>query len=201
MPSFTKLKRARRLALCPRTFSSKVPTSFPPHDYPRPLQHVYCHPHPHLPLPPCCSNSCPRSMPGTPSDPCFSLQLQGFLRPEQRPRTFATFPDPTHPTNSQNDVPRPKGNNNTLLWIAGGVGAAAGVYYYYYADQAGSTDPHAQLKAEEERLKQKVEELRDAGRATAYDAARDGEAKYEETKVRRAPRTWTPPLSSALTPS
>ncbi|PIL34120.1 hypothetical protein GSI_03831 [Ganoderma sinense ZZ0214-1] len=101
-----------------------------------------------------------------------------------RLRTFATFPDPTHPTNSQNDVPnRPKGNNNTLLWVAGGLAAAAGGYYYYYVDQA---DPHAQLKAEEERLRQKAEEFRDAGRATARDAARDCESKYDETKDKLA---------------
>ena len=78
---------------------------------------------------------------------------------------------------------------------AGGLAAAAGGYYYYYADQ---TDPHAQLKGEEERLRQRAEEFRDAGRATARDAVRDSEAKYEETKVRRAPRTIRP-SSSALT--
>lgn len=106
-----------------------------------------------------------------------------------RPRTFATFPDPTHPTNSQNDVPRLKGNSNTLLWIAGGLAVVAGggsYYYYFYTDQAGPADPHAQLKAEEQRLKQKAEELRDAGKATAHDVARDYQSKYEETKDKLA---------------
>lgn len=111
---------------------------------------------------------------------------------EQHPRTFATFPDPTHPTNSQDDVPnlKPRENNNTRLWIAGGLAAAAagGSYYYYYYVDQGPVDPHAQLKAEEERLKQKAEELRNGGKATAHDAARDCQSKYEETKVRRALR-------------
>ena len=121
-----------------------------------------------------------------PFTPC---SLSTILRVKQHPRTFATFPDPTHPTNSQNDVPnlKPRGNNNTLLLVAVGLAAAAGGSYYYYVDQ-GLTDPHAQLKAEEQRLKEKADELRDGGKATAHDAARDCQSKYEETKVRRARR-------------
>ena len=70
--------------------------------------------------------------------------------------------------------------------MVAGAAAAAGATYYY-VNQSSSVDPHEQRKADEERLKQKADELREAGKATAHDAAREGQAKYEETKVRRVP--------------
>ncbi|EJF57618.1 hypothetical protein DICSQDRAFT_157220 [Dichomitus squalens LYAD-421 SS1] len=96
-----------------------------------------------------------------------------------RPRTYATVPDPTQPTDTQTDIPKPKGNT-TLFLVAGGLAAAGASYYYVY--QSGSADPHAQRQADQERVKQKAAELRDAGKATAHDAAREGQAKYDETK-------------------
>lgn len=47
-----------------------------------------------------------------------------------------------------------------------------------------SEDPtQARLKDQAE-LERKAREAREAGKATAFDAAREGQAKYEETKVR-----------------
>ncbi|KAH9858405.1 hypothetical protein C2E23DRAFT_767702 [Lenzites betulinus] len=99
-------------------------------------------------------------------------------------RTYATSPDPTHPTDAPkpNDIPKPSGGGGggtTLLLVAGGVAAIGGGYYYYSL----SEDPHAQRLADQERLKKKAEELRDAGKATAHDAVREGEKKYDETKA------------------
>ena len=103
----------------------------------------------------------------------------------QHPRTYATIPDPTQPTDGPkpNDVPKPSGGggSSTLLLLVGGT-AAIGAGYYYL--QQAKPDPHAQRVADQERLKQKADELRDAGKATAHDAVREGEQKYEETKVR-----------------
>lgn len=101
----------------------------------------------------------------------------------QHPRTYATIPDPTNPTDGPkpNDIPTPpSGGSNTLL-IAAAVAAAAGGGYYYYSQ---SEDPHAQRIADQERLKQKADQLREAGKATAHDAVREGEQKYDQTKVR-----------------
>ncbi|KAI0633301.1 hypothetical protein C8Q77DRAFT_1157531 [Trametes polyzona] len=97
------------------------------------------------------------------------------------PRTYATIPDPTQPTDGPkpSDVPKPSGGGNTLLLVAGGA-AAIGAGYYYFCQ---SDDPHAQRVADQERLKQKAEELREAGKATAHDAAREGEQKYEQAKA------------------
>ena len=65
------------------------------------------------------------------------------------------------------------------MLVVGGLTAVDGGYYYYSQTQ----DPHAQRKADEERVKQKASELRDAGKATAHDAVREGQAKFEDTKV------------------
>ncbi|KAI8992871.1 hypothetical protein BD414DRAFT_482521 [Trametes punicea] len=98
------------------------------------------------------------------------------------PRSYATIPDPTQPTDGPkpNDIPKPSGGNNTLLLVVGGA-AAVGIGYYYM--RQSQPDPHAQRVADQERVKQKAEELRDAGKATAHDAVREGESKYEQTKV------------------
>ena len=100
----------------------------------------------------------------------------------QRPRTYATIPDPTQPTDSPKptDVPKPSGGGNTALLVVVGLAAAGGGYYYL----SNQEDPHAQRKADEERLKEKAAELREAGKATAHDAVREGQQMYEETKVR-----------------
>ncbi|KAI0329210.1 hypothetical protein GY45DRAFT_1417943 [Cubamyces sp. BRFM 1775] len=104
--------------------------------------------------------------------------------PRVHPRAYATIPDPTQPTDGPkpNDIPKPSGGGggNTLLLVVGGT-AAVGAGYYYM--RQGQPDPHAQRVADQERLKQKAEELRDAGKATAHDAVREGEHKYEQTKV------------------
>lgn len=100
----------------------------------------------------------------------------------QHPRTYATIPDPTNPTDGPkpNDIPKPSGGGSTtLLLVAGGAAAAAGGYYYYSQSQ----DPHAQRIADQERVKQKADQLREAGKATAHDAVREGEQKYDQTKV------------------
>ncbi|KAI0743874.1 hypothetical protein C8Q80DRAFT_1122235 [Daedaleopsis nitida] len=96
-------------------------------------------------------------------------------------RTYATVPDPTQPTDSPkpNDLPKPSGGGGNLFLVVAGLAAAGGGYYYYSQTQ----DPHAQRKADEERVKQKAAELRDAGKATAHDAVREGQTKYDDTKV------------------
>ncbi|EIW62830.1 uncharacterized protein TRAVEDRAFT_62657 [Trametes versicolor FP-101664 SS1] len=98
------------------------------------------------------------------------------------PRTYATIPDPTNPTDGPkpNDIPTPSGGGGNTLLIAAAVAAAAGGGYYYYSQ---SEDPHAQRIADQERVKQKADELRNAGKATAHDAVREGEAKYDQTKA------------------
>ncbi|KAI0769635.1 hypothetical protein BD413DRAFT_555774 [Trametes elegans] len=98
------------------------------------------------------------------------------------PRTYATIPDPIQPTDGPrpSDVPKPAGGNNTLLLVVGGLAAIGGGYYYL---QSGQEDPHAKRVEDQERLKQKAEELRDAGKATAHDAVREGEQKYDQTKA------------------
>ena len=42
----------------------------------------------------------------------------------------------------------------------------------------------AQRKADEERVRARAAELREAGKATAQDAPKEGQARYDETKVR-----------------
>ncbi|KAI0695958.1 hypothetical protein C8T65DRAFT_39046 [Cerioporus squamosus] len=98
-----------------------------------------------------------------------------------QPRTYATIPDPTQPTDGPkpNDVPK-SGGGNTALLVVGGLAAVGGGYYYLTSREV---DPHAQRKADEERLKQKAAELREAGKATAHDAVREGQYKYDETKA------------------
>ena len=47
-----------------------------------------------------------------------------------------------------------------------------------------SEDPHAQRKREEENMKNKAQELKEAGVNTAHSALKEGEKSYENTKVR-----------------
>ena len=109
------------------------------------------------------------------------------LRP-QHPRSYSTIPDPTKPTDKPepNDIPKPSGGGgtNTLLFIAGLAAAGGGYYYYTYGQDA---DVHEKRKADEERVKARAQELRDAGKATAHDAVREGQERYDETKVRSSP--------------
>lgn len=98
----------------------------------------------------------------------------------QRARTMATIPDPQHPTDKPlpNDKP---GSNNTFLILLGGTALAAGGWWY--SQQSSEFSPHEKRKHDEERAKQKAGELRDAGKATAHDTLKEGEAAYEDTKV------------------
>lgn len=44
-------------------------------------------------------------------------------------------------------------------------------------------DPHAQRKKDEEAMKRKAQELKDAGKATAHDAVKEGQQNYDAFKV------------------
>ena len=44
-------------------------------------------------------------------------------------------------------------------------------------------DPHEQRKRDEERIKDKANELSEAGKGTAHTALKEGEKKYEDVKV------------------
>ena len=78
---------------------------------------------------------------------------------------------------------KPSGSSTTWLLVAG-VGAAAGVWWYR---QSGE-DAHAERLKDEERLKKKARELKEAGKTTAHDAVREGQQGYDEAKVRAARR-------------
>ncbi|KAI0093467.1 hypothetical protein BDY19DRAFT_1064832 [Irpex rosettiformis] len=98
-----------------------------------------------------------------------------------RARSMATIPDPQHPTDKPlpNDKP---GSNNTFLYLVGGTALAIGGWWY--TQQSGhEANPHDQRKADEERVKQKAAELRDASVATVHDVAKEGEKAYEDAKA------------------
>lgn len=44
-------------------------------------------------------------------------------------------------------------------------------------------DPHAARKAEEAQMKRKAQDLKDAGKATAHEAVKEGEQTYDAAKV------------------
>lgn len=46
-----------------------------------------------------------------------------------------------------------------------------------------SEDPHEQRKRDEEKMKDKANELSEAGKSTAHAALKEGEKKYEDFKV------------------
>lgn len=93
---------------------------------------------------------------------------------------MATIPDPQFPTDKPTPNDKP-GSNNTFLYLLGGTAVAIGGWYY--TQQGAEVHPHDLRKADEERAKQKAAELRDAGLATAHDAAKEGERAYDDTKV------------------
>lgn len=106
----------------------------------------------------------------------------------QRLCTLATIPDPTHPTDkpTPNDVPIPPkpsggGGSNAFIWLVGGTAVAVGGWWY---TQQSGQDAHAKRKQDEEKIKQKAQELKDAGKATAHDVVREGEQGYDSHKVR-----------------
>ena len=109
-----------------------------------------------------------------------------------RGRTLATVPppppDPTHPT----DGPKPtdKPSSNSTMWIVvAATGAGLGAYWWSTREEGESA--HDTRLKEEERMKAKAKELKDAGKATAHSAVREGEAGYEQAKVRlEVRRTW-----------
>ncbi|KAH9941035.1 hypothetical protein B0H21DRAFT_558960 [Amylocystis lapponica] len=99
-----------------------------------------------------------------------------------RARTLATVPNPQHPTDGPkpSDVPTPPGGSgNTLLWLVGGTGVAVGAWYYTREGE----DPHARRKADEAQMRQKVNELADAGKRTAHSTVREGEKGYQDIKA------------------
>lgn len=57
---------------------------------------------------------------------------------------------------------------------------AVGAWYYM---QGSKVDQHAQRKADEEKIKQKAQELKEAGKVTAQDAAKQAEQSYDAYKV------------------
>lgn len=92
-------------------------------------------------------------------------------------------PDPTHPTDGPQPTDKP--SNNSLLWVAvAAAGAGAGMYWY---SQQAESDPHADRLQNQERVQQKAQELKEAGKATAQDALREGQAGYDKAKVRVRP--------------
>ncbi|KAL4252657.1 hypothetical protein ABKN59_005320 [Abortiporus biennis] len=101
-------------------------------------------------------------------------------------RRMATIPDPTKPTSdpafdSASSKSGGGGGSNTMLWVAvAAAGAGAG---WYYMNMEPPQDAHAARKSDEERLKQKTQELKDTSRKTAQDAAKEGEQKYEDYKA------------------
>jgi hypothetical protein len=80
-----------------------------------------------------------------------------------------------HPT----DVPKPGKNNTTLMLLAGGTAVILGGWYFMQQD-----DPHQARLKDQAEMERKAKEAKEAGKATAHDAVREGEANYEATKVR-----------------
>ncbi|KAI0930698.1 hypothetical protein AcW1_003655 [Taiwanofungus camphoratus] len=98
-------------------------------------------------------------------------------------RTYASTPDPMHPTDtpSPSDVPKPSGSNNTLLWLVGGTGLALGGWYYMR--ERKQEDATARRKADQEKARAKAGELGDATKRTAQDAVKEGEQGYSNIKA------------------
>ena len=98
-------------------------------------------------------------------------------------RTYTTNPDSTKPTSDSPEnasASKPQGGSSTFWLLVAITAGGAGGWYYL---QQESNDPHAQVKEEEERMKRKAQELKEAGKATAHDAVREGQQGYENFKV------------------
>lgn len=72
-------------------------------------------------------------------------------------------------------------SSNAFVWLVGGTALAIGGWWY---TQGTSLDPHARRQQDEERMRQKAQELKDAGKTTAHDAVREGQQGYDAAKVR-----------------
>ncbi|CAL1708044.1 unnamed protein product [Somion occarium] len=103
-------------------------------------------------------------------------------------RMLATPPDPTKPSSDpkfdsakSDSTIKPKGTSQTTLYLlVGGTAVAVGAWYYM---QGSKVDQHAQRKADEEQIKQKAQELKEAGKVTAQDAAKQAEQSYDAYKA------------------
>ncbi|CAL1708045.1 unnamed protein product [Somion occarium] len=106
-------------------------------------------------------------------------------------RMLATPPDPTKPSSDpkfdsakSDSTIKPKGTSQTTLYLlVGGTAVAVGAWYYM---QGSKVDQHAQRKADEEQIKQKAQELKEAGKVTAQDAAKQAEQSYDAYKEKLA---------------
>ncbi|EKM54180.1 uncharacterized protein PHACADRAFT_257843 [Phanerochaete carnosa HHB-10118-sp] len=97
-------------------------------------------------------------------------------------RTYATIPDPQHPTDGPkpNDKPTPSaGGGNTFAMLTVGTAALIGGWWYLQQKE----DPHAKRLEDQAALEKKAQEMKEAGKATAHDAARESKENYEATKV------------------
>jgi len=72
--------------------------------------------------------------------------------------------------------------SNTLLYITGAAAAAGAYYYFTRPEDVDALKKMAKADAEEIQLKSR--ELGGAGKAHADGAYKQGQAKYEEAKVR-----------------
>lgn len=107
----------------------------------------------------------------------------------QRTRSYVTPPDPTHPTDAPKPTDKPSSNTTFYLLIAGTLAGVGG----WYALQGD--DAHDQRVADQKRIQQKAQELKDAGKATAHDAVREGEQHYDATRVSAGSLSWSPHVS------
>ena len=69
------------------------------------------------------------------------------------------------------------------MYLVGITGAAVGVWYYMRVQEE---DAHAKRKEDEERIKKKAQELKEAGKQTAHDAVKEGHQDYHDYKVRQS---------------
>lgn len=107
------------------------------------------------------------------------------------PKRSVVAPDPTKPSTNQPELP-PKGGNNTLLYLVGGLGLAGGAWYYYaQAENARLDRERAQFAARErartlqgkvEGQAQVVRDKAEVARGRVEGAVRDAQGKYEEVR-------------------
>ncbi|KAF7793759.1 hypothetical protein EIP86_004879 [Pleurotus ostreatoroseus] len=99
-----------------------------------------------------------------------------------RTRTLATIPpnppDPTHPTDKPEPSDKP-GSNSLLYIVAALAGVGAGGWWYSIQREP---DAHQARQQDEARFKQKAQEAKEAGKATAHDAVREGQQGYDQAK-------------------